>query len=150
MSNAQALHTKKDHYGNEILDDTGKPIPVDFVSTGNNHHVAIYRDEKGNLQDEVISFFEAVTRNNLGLSIINKNHEKSWEFLFSMKQNEFFIFPSDGFNPKEIDFNNLESQIHIAKRNLKVNIKNTTDILKVYGVKIKEIEELVQKKIDVK
>jgi hypothetical protein len=52
-----------------------------------------------------------------------------------------------GFTPEEIDFNKLEYQIHIAKRNLKINIKNSTDILKVYGVKIKEIEELVQKKI---
>ncbi|MCI9846023.1 type II CRISPR RNA-guided endonuclease Cas9 [Flavobacterium pectinovorum] len=103
VSNAQALHTKKDHFGNEILDKNGKPIPVDFVSTGNNHHVAIYRDEKGNLQEEVVSFYEAVIRVNSGFSIINKNHEKGWEFLFSMKQNEFFIFPSESFNPHEID-----------------------------------------------
>lgn len=106
VSNAQALHTKKDHYGNEILDKNGKPIPVDFISTGNNHHVAIYRDEKGNLQEEVVSFYDAVVRKNLGLSVINKTHEKNWEFLFSMKQNEFFIFPSDSFNPQEIDLMN--------------------------------------------
>lgn len=120
VSNAQALHTKKDHLGNEILDENEQPIPVDFVSTGNNHHVAIYRDEKGNLQDEVISFFEAVTRNNLGLSIINKNHEKGWEFLFSMKQNEFFIFPSDGFNPKEVDLNNPINKELISKNLFRV------------------------------
>jgi CRISPR-associated endonuclease Csn1 len=106
VSNAQALHTKKDHLGNEILDNEGKPIPVDFVSTGNNHHVAIYKDEKGNLQEEVVSFYDAVVRKNLGLSVINKNHEKGWEFLFSMKQNEFFIFPSETFNPHEIDLFN--------------------------------------------
>jgi len=120
VSNAQALHTKKDHLGNEILDENSKPIPVDFVSTGNNHHVAIYRDEKGNLQDEVISFFEAVTRNNLGLSIINKNHEKGWEFLFSMKQNEFFIFPSEGFIPKEIDLYNPINKELISKNLFRV------------------------------
>jgi CRISPR-associated endonuclease Csn1 len=106
VSNAQALHTKKDHFGNEILDKNGNPIPVDFVSTGNNHHVAIYRDEKGNLQEEVVSFYDAVVRRNLGLSVINKTHEKGWEFLFSMKQNEFFIFPSDSFNPHEVDLFN--------------------------------------------
>lgn len=103
VSNAQALHTKKDHFGNEMLDENDEPIPVDFVSTGNNHHVAIYRDEKGNLQEEVVSFYDAVVRRNLGLSVINKNHEKGWEFLFSMKQNEFFIFQSESFNPQEID-----------------------------------------------
>ncbi|MCZ8331506.1 MAG: type II CRISPR RNA-guided endonuclease Cas9 [Flavobacterium sp.] len=106
VSNAQALHTKKDHLGNDILDKNGNPIPVDFVSTGNNHHVAIYRDEKGNLQEEVVSFYDAVIRQNLGLSIINKNHEKGWDFLFTMKQNEFFIFPSESFNPSEIDLLN--------------------------------------------
>ncbi len=106
VSNAQALHIKKDHSGNIVLDKNGNPIPVDFVSTGNNHHVAIYRDEKGNLQDEVVSFYDAVIRQNLGLSVINKNHEKGWDFLFSMKQNEFFIFPSASFNPHEIDLFN--------------------------------------------
>lgn len=117
VSNALALHVKKDHFGNEMLDDAGRLIPVDFVSTGNNHHVAIYRDRKGNLQDVVVSFFEAVTRSNLGLSIIDKNHEKGWEFLFSMKQNEFFIFPSEGFRPKEIDLHNPANK-HLISKNL--------------------------------
>ena len=117
VSNAQALHTRKDHLGNEILNDDGQPIPVDFVSTGNNHHVAIYRDEKGNLQEEVVSFYDAVVRRNLGLSIINKSHEKGWDFLFSMKQNEFFIFPSDGFNPQEIDLLNTENY-HLISPNI--------------------------------
>ncbi len=117
VTNAQALHTKKDHLGNEILNEVGKPIPVDFVSTGNNHHVAIYKDEKGNLQEEVVSFYDAVVRKNLGLSIINKNHEKGWEFLFSMKQNEFFIFPSESFNPLEMDLLN-PSNYHLISPNI--------------------------------
>ncbi len=117
MSNAQALHTKKDHLGNEILDKEGKTIGVDFVSTGNNHHVAIYRDEKGNLQEEVVSFYDAVTRKNLCLSVINKNHEKGWEFLFTMKQNEFFIFSSESFNPHEIDLLN-PNNYHLISPNL--------------------------------
>ncbi|MBA4154735.1 type II CRISPR RNA-guided endonuclease Cas9, partial [Flavobacterium sp.] len=103
VSNAQALHTKKDLFGNDVLDENGKPIPIDFVSLGNNHHIAIYRDEKGNLQEEMVSFYDAVVRLNLGLSVINKNHEKGWEFLFSLKKNEYFIIPNetsliDGFD----------------------------------------------------
>jgi CRISPR-associated endonuclease Csn1 len=117
VSNAQALHTKKDHFGNEILDEKGNPIPGDFVSTGNNHHLAIYRDEKGKLQDEVVSFYDAVVRRNLGLSVINKNHQNGWEFLFSMKQNEFFIFPSETFNPQEIDLLN-PSNYHLISTNI--------------------------------
>src|SRR5690606_8486156 len=57
VNNEEALHSKKDHLGNLILDKNGKEIPVDFVSTGNNHHVAVYRDEKGNLQENVVSFY---------------------------------------------------------------------------------------------
>ena len=41
---------KKDTEGNYITDKKGNKQAVDFVSTGNNHHVAIYRDENGNLQ----------------------------------------------------------------------------------------------------
>ena len=117
VSNAQALHTKKDHLGKEILDEEGKTIGVDFVSTGNNHHVAIYKDEKGNLKEEVVSFYDAVVRKNLGLSIINKNHANGWEFMFTMKQNEFFIFPSDTFNPQEIDLKKT-SNYHLISPNI--------------------------------
>ncbi|GJQ04420.1 type II CRISPR RNA-guided endonuclease Cas9 [Capnocytophaga canimorsus] len=107
VANAEPLHTKKDHLGKEILDKEGKPIPVDFISTGSNHHVAVYRDEKGNLQEKVVSVFEAVVRANQGLSIIDKtyNQHLGWEFLFTMKQNEMFVFPNEstGFNPNDID-----------------------------------------------
>ena len=107
VSNPEPLHTKKDHLGNEIFDETGKPIPVDYVSTGNNHHIAIYRDEKGNLQEKAVSFFEAVTRANQGLPIVDKtyNQHLGWQFLFTMKQNEMFVFPNKetGFDPQEVD-----------------------------------------------
>ena len=93
-----------------ILDDKGNTQPIDFVNTGNNHHVAIYRNEKGVLQENVISFFETTARANAGHPIIDKtyNQDKGWEFLFTMKQNEFFVFPNEetGFNPKEIDLLN--------------------------------------------
>src|SRR5690606_991058 len=97
VKNAEPLHYKKDHLGNEILDEKGNKIPVDFVSTGNNHHVAVYRDEKGNLQENVVSFFEAVIRVNQGLPIIDKtyNQHLGWQFLFTMKQNEMFVFPNE-------------------------------------------------------
>ncbi len=105
VSNAEPLHYKKNHLGIEILNKNGEKQPVDFVSTGNNHHVAIYRDEKGKLQEKVISFYEAVERANQKIPIVDKkyNHEKGWQFLFTLKQNEMFVFPSENFNPLEID-----------------------------------------------
>lgn len=120
VSNAQALHTAKDHLGNAIIDDAGNPIPVDYVSTGNNHHVAIYRDNKGNLQEEVVSFYEAVARKNLGQPIINKQHEKGWAFLFTMKQNEMFVFPAETFNPDEIDLLDPRNKTEISNHLFRV------------------------------
>ena len=121
VNNAQALHDKKDKHGNLMPDNNVNPQPVDFVNTGNNHHVAIYKDENGNLQENVISFFEATTRASLGLPIIDKTYktDEGWQFLFSMKQNEYFVFSNDktGFNPKEIDLLNPDNY-HLISPNL--------------------------------
>lgn len=146
ISNAVALHDKRDKDGNLILDKEGKKQPVDYVSTGNNHHVAVYRrpelDKKGAvvlnedgsvkcvLEEQVVSFFEATTRANLGYPIIDKEYKKDvgWEFLFSMKQNEYFVFPryetvvdDEGnekqiktFDPKEIDLLNPDNYALIS------------------------------------
>ena len=105
IKNVEALHFKKDHNGKEILNENGQPIAVDFVSSGNNHHVAIYRDVEGNLQDTVISFYEVVERVNQNLPIVDKtyNFDIGWQFLFTMKQNEYFLFSSHEFDPSEID-----------------------------------------------
>ena len=121
VSNAEPLHFKKDHLGKEILDKNGEPIPVDFVSTGNNHHVAVYRDAEGNLQEKVVPFFEAVTRRNEELPVIDKSYNAhlGWQFLFTMKQNEMFVFPNPemGFNPNEIDLEN-PSNFRVISPNL--------------------------------
>jgi CRISPR-associated endonuclease Csn1 len=116
VSNAEALHYKRNHLGEFILDANGDKIPTDFVSTGNNHHVAIYRDKVGNLQEKVVSFYEAVTYRNQGLPIIDKtyNHDLGWQFLFTMKQNEYFVFPSDNFDPAEIDLSNPDNKTLIS------------------------------------
>lgn len=148
VANAQALHDKRDKYGQPILDAEGKNIPVDFVNTGSNHHVAIYRDNTGNLQENVISFFEATTRATLGIPIIDKDYRKEdgWEFLFSMKQNEYFVFPNEqtGFNPKEIDLMNPENyhlispnlfrvqkiatKDYVFRHHLETNVENNNDL----------------------
>jgi CRISPR-associated endonuclease Csn1 len=103
VSNAEPLHNAKDHLGKEILDEKGNTIPVDYVSTGNNHHVAIFTDQNGSLDDEAVTFYEAVIRRNQKLPVINHKSPKDWPLLFTLKQNEIFIFPSEGFDPTEID-----------------------------------------------
>ncbi len=147
ISNAQALHEKRDKDGNLLLDENGNPIPVDFVNTGNNHHVAIYRkpildkqglpklDEHGEvmyeLEEKIVSFYEAVERANQGLPVIDKtyNHDEGWQFLFTMKQNEYFVFPNEntGFDPKEIDLLNPENYEVISPNLFRVQSLSTKD-----------------------
>lgn len=134
ISNAQALHEKRDKEGNFMLDESGNRIPVDFVNTGNNHHVAVYRkpvlDKQGlqklddygdamyEIEERIVSFYEAVARANEGLPIVDKSYkyEEGWKFLFTMKQNEYFVFPNEqtGFNPKEIDLLNPDNYALIS------------------------------------
>lgn len=127
ISNAESLHDKRDKEGQLVLDEKGSTQPVDFVNTGNNHHVAVYRkpkldkngqhllDENGELQYElderIVSFYEATSRAMLGLPIVDKEYKKEegWQFMFTMKQNEYFVFPrydAQGimvFNPLDYD-----------------------------------------------
>ena len=129
VSNAEPIHYKKDHLGNFILNDKGDKIPVDYIQTGNNHHIAIYKDDKGVLQEQVISFYEAVERANQGEPIINKTYKQKegWKFLFTMKQNEMFVFPGDDFNPNDIDLLDRKNKKEISKhlfRVQKISSKN--------------------------
>ena len=107
---ATALHDKRDLQGRLLLDGEGNTMPVDYVSTSNNHHVAIFRDAEGNCQEHIVSFFEAMDRIRQGLPVVDKdyNKDKGWAFLFTMKQNEYFVFPDTqtGFDPQDMDLTN--------------------------------------------
>ena len=102
------LHAKRDNRGEVMLDKTtGQAAPCDYVQTANNHHIAIYRDEDGNLQERLVTFLEAVTRANNGDPVIDRNYRRQdgWQFQYTMKMNEYFVFPNPktGFDPQEID-----------------------------------------------
>lgn len=133
ISNATPLREKKDHYGNFILDEEGKRQPVDFVNTGNNHHVAIFRDENGELQEHLVSFYEATARKSLGLSVIDKEYKQSegWTFLFTMKQNEYFVFPNKetGFDPNEVDLLNPDNYGEISRNMYRVQSITSKDYM---------------------
>lgn len=134
LNDPEAIHHKRNKEGQYIKDARGNYIPVDFVRTGNNHHVAIYRkpvldkngqpklDDDGNmiyeLDEKVVSFYEVVERVNQGLPVIDKNYraDDGWQFLYTLKQNEYFVFPNEttGFDPKDVDLLNPENYTIIS------------------------------------
>lgn len=86
--------------------------PEAFVKPGNNHHVAIYEDASGNLQEHVVTFWSAAERKKKGLPVVIKRPYEIWEridrgelsdldvsklpardwvFKESMQQNEMFV-----------------------------------------------------------
>ena len=119
VQNAIPLHDARDNYGQLITDEEGKKRPVDYVQTSGTHHVAIYQDAEGNLQDVAVSFFEATTRKAQGIPVVDKDYNASngWKFLFSMKQNEYFVFPdeSTGFSPNDIDLKDSTYVTNISR-----------------------------------
>ena len=130
-ANVYALHDKHDMSGIPILSSRGEPIPSDFVSLSNNHHIAIYMDSDGNLQEQPVPFMEAVARVSLGDPIIDKTYrvKDGWKFLFSMKQNEYFVFPNNetGFDPNTIDLLNPTNYHTISQNLYRVQALSTKD-----------------------
>lgn len=101
------IRFKHDHKGDLLLDAEDNPIPTDYVATMNNHHSAIYQDATGKIEDCIVSFAEAVNRKIHNLPIVDKNYnsDEGYKFLFSIKKNEYFVFPNEetGFDPAKID-----------------------------------------------
>jgi len=100
-----------------------KKEPVGFVEPANNHHVAIYIDDKGKEQEHVCTFWHAVERKKYGFPVIITNPQKMWDeiikkninlpdnfrnklplaewkFLLSFQQNEMFIL---GLSEEEVN-----------------------------------------------
>lgn len=73
-------------------------VPKDYVANDNNHHLAVYRLPNGNIEDIIVPFYEAVKRKIEKHPIVDKSYkqEEGWEFLFSLKVNEYFLLPQKG------------------------------------------------------
>jgi hypothetical protein len=53
----------------------------------------------------------------------------------------------NGFTTEELDFNRLGAKIREAETNLDVNIIKAHRVLKVYGITVEEIREMVENKL---
>ena len=123
------IHKKRDHKGELLLDKDSQVQAADYVLTNNNHHVAIYEDEHHELHEVVVSFFEAVDRGIHNKPVIDRmlNADKGWRFLFSLQQNDCFVFPDEGFNPSEIDLTARENYALISPHIFKVQTLSKGD-----------------------
>ena len=101
------IHRQLDRQAIQVKDNQGNFVPVDYVKTAGNHHAAIYEDQDGNWHEKIVSFYDVVKRLIHHEPIIDKNYNShlGWKFLFTMKQNEYFVFPNNekGFIPSQID-----------------------------------------------
>src|SRR5699024_4844696 len=70
------------------------------------------------IQEVIVSFFEIVERVRENLPVVNKslNQDLGWEFLYTMKRNELFVFPNKetGFDPYEIDLLDPSNKKYIS------------------------------------
>ena len=156
------LHVKRDLLGNILKDAEGKALPTDFVNTANNHHVAIFIDSEGCWHEHVVSFFEATASALLGLPIVDKDYkrEEGWKFLFSMKQNEYFVLPNEktGFIPSEIDLmdpknyalispnlyrvQKFSSSFYVFRHHLETNVDESNELKETTWKRIQTIKYL--------
>ena len=106
-------------------------MPNDYVSTSNNHHIAIYEDDNGDWHEKIVSYFEAIARINDQLPVVDKHYNESdgWKFKFTMKQNEYFVFPDEenGFLPTDIDLMDEKNYATIAPHLFRVQKLSTKD-----------------------
>ncbi len=158
-----AIRDKRDKDGNLVLDGNGNAVPSDYVNLRNNHHVAIFRDADGNLQEHVVSFFEALQRKTAGLPLVDGSYNMhlGWKFLFSMKNNEMFVFSNaaTGFNPEEIDLTDpvnyasispnlfrvqkLSSKDYYFRHHLETSIEDTKELQNVTWKRITRLASLI-------
>ncbi|MGL6039149.1 MAG: type II CRISPR RNA-guided endonuclease Cas9, partial [Soonwooa sp.] len=115
------LFARPDANGLQSIKKDAKGNDIGFVVQGNNHHIAIYKNEEGKQIQHYCTFWHAVERKKFGIPTLIKNTTDLWnaigekvlpqsflQFLpednltldFSMQQNEMFILglSDDEFN----------------------------------------------------
>ena len=78
-----------------------------WVNPRNNHHVLIYKDDKGNLKEEVVTFWTVVERKSKGFPIYQLPADGK-EIVSTLHINDMFLL---GLNEDEINWENLDYDI---------------------------------------
>ncbi|WP_374400539.1 type II CRISPR RNA-guided endonuclease Cas9 [Flavobacterium sp.] len=78
-----------------------------WVNPRNNHHVLIYKDEKGNLKEEVVTFWTVVERKRTGQSAYQLPLDGK-EMVTTLHINDMFLL---GLNEDEINWENPDYEV---------------------------------------
>lgn len=90
--NLVPIRKKFDHNGQPVLDKDGNHEPADFVKTGNNHRLDIYRDAKGNYYGKVVTFLDAVKQSTSQLPPASDTEQP----VLSLMKGDYVVFEGDG------------------------------------------------------
>lgn len=79
-----------------IEENLGKAVAVtqdltQWVNPRNNHHVGIYQNDDGNLEEVVVPFWDAVQRKMHGGHVFQKQLDNGAKMLFTMQINDLFL-----------------------------------------------------------
>ncbi len=91
------LFTKNDNSVTPLYDKPNTP----YVQQRNNHHVALYKDRKGKIQECVVTFWEAVTRKRLGLPVVIENPKAVWQQITEQQITDRFIVGKEANMPEK-------------------------------------------------
>jgi CRISPR-associated endonuclease Csn1 len=78
-----------------------------WVNPRNNHHVLIYKDEKGNLQEDVITFWTVVERKRIGQTAYQLPADGK-EIITSLHINDMYLL---GLNEEDINWENPDYDV---------------------------------------
>tara|TARA_R110002012_G_scaffold206357_2_gene376180 strand:- start:42780 stop:46172 length:3393 start_codon:yes stop_codon:yes gene_type:complete len=78
-----------------------------WVNPRNNHHVLIYKDEKENLKEEVVTFWTVVERKRKGFPVYQLPAD-GIKIVTTLQINDMFLL---GLNEDEIDWGNLDNSM---------------------------------------
>ena len=91
------LFTNNDNSVTALYDKPNTP----YVQQRNNHHVAIYQDKAGKIQECVVTFWEAVSRKRLGLPAIIKDAKAAWQQIENEQITDRFIVGKEANMPQK-------------------------------------------------